>query len=437
MKKARVLASIMVLSTPLSLRAESGNVEIYGTINVDYEGVEASGASPASVHPANQLGATPTGVDVPHRDRVTSNSSNLGVRGAQPLAGGLKAFFQVESAIGWDNQATFGTNTANGSPVGGGLATRNTNVGIAGAWGSVFLGQWDTPYKVLSGAVDPMYFTGITYTGAIIGSPGFGIGPVTNGNVTLNAAGTTYANTANASFERRQGNSAQYWMPAFGALGAKLAYSVNEGKSAASGTTTQINPRIWSANLEYDKGPIYLAGGYERHLDYFGLGAIAPAAQAVLVSSSASASSRDTGIKLVGRYIFGSTRLGLIYEQLRYEQNNSVAAPTAFRSYRRGAYALTGTHTIGAGTIRGLYGRAQSGSCSLAGGGTCVSSGLGAQQVSLGYSHRYSDRTELYAFFTRVANDVNATYQFANAAGIGAAAGATSTAYLLGVRHTF
>ncbi len=440
MKKARVLASIMVLSMPLSLRAESGNVQIYGTINVDYEGVEATGASPAAAHPANQLGATPTGVDVPHRDRVTSNSSNIGVRGAQPLAGGLKVFFQVESAIGWDNQATFGANTANGSPVGGGFATRNTNVGVSGAWGSVFLGQWDTPYKVLSGAVDPMYFTGIAYTGALIGSPGFGIGPVTNGNVTLNAAGTAYANTTNASFERRQGNSAQYWTPAFGAFSAKLAYSVNEGKSAAAGTTTQIDPRIWSANLEYDKAPLYLAGGYERHLDYFGLGAIAPAGQAVPVaaaSSTASASSRDSGIKLVARYTLGRTRLGVIYEQLRYEQDSSVAAATAFKTYRRGAYALTATHAIGAGTLRGIYGRAQSGSCSLAGGGTCVSSGLGAQQVSLGYSHSYSDRTDLYGFFTRVANDVNATYQFANGAGIGAAAGATSTGYLLGVRHTF
>src|SRR5258706_9361572 len=119
MKKARVLASIMVLSTPLSLRAETGNVQIYGTLNVDYEGVEPTGASPAAAHPANQLGATPTGVDVPHRDRVTSNSSNIAVRHAQPLAGGLKVFFQVESAIGWDNQAPFGANTPNGSPLAG------------------------------------------------------------------------------------------------------------------------------------------------------------------------------------------------------------------------------------------------------------------------------------------------------------------------------
>jgi len=73
----------------------------------------------------------------------------------------------------------------------------------------------------------------------------------------------------------------------------------------------------------------------------------------------------------VARYGFGKTRLGVIYEQLKYEQQNSVAAATAFQSYSRNAYAFTATHEIGPGTFRGLYARAQSGNCSLAGGGEC------------------------------------------------------------------
>jgi predicted porin len=439
---SRVLASAVAVAftVPLPVLAESGNVQIYGTINTDYERVQAAGAAPAGALAPGQLGATPTGVNAPARNRVTSNSSNIGFRGVEDLGGGLRAFYQVESAVGFDNQATFGANTANGSAIGGGFGTRNTNIGVAGSWGSAFLGQWDTPYKLLSGAVDPMYFTGITYTGAIIGTPGFGVGPVTNGNVTLNAAGTAFANTANASFERRQGNSVQYWTPSFDSLSAKLAYSTNEGKTASSGTLTQINPSIWSANFEYDKGPLYLAYGYELHKDYFGLGAIAPAAQAIPVAASGgspAASSRDTGIKVVARYGFGKTRLGVIYEQLKYEQQNSVAAATAFQSYSRNAYAFTATHEIGPGTFRGLYARAQSGNCSLAGGGECLTGGLGARQYSLGYSYSFSKRTDLYGFYTRVANDPNATYQFANAAGIGAAAGAANVGYLLGMRHTF
>jgi predicted porin len=440
MKRAALYTAVLASLAPFAALAESGNVEIYGTINADYEGVQATGSTPATTHPSNQLGVTPTGIDVPHRSRVTSNSSNIGVRGSQPLGSDLKALFQVESAVGFDNQATFGTNTANGSPVGGGFATRNTNVGLAGAWGSAFLGQWDTPYKVISGVVDPMYFTGIAYTGALIGTPGFGVAPVTNGNITLNAAGTTFANVSNASFERRQGNSVQYWTPFFGPLRAKVAYSVNEGKSSSAPSVTQINPRVWSTNLEYDKGPLYLAAAYEAHLDYFGLSALAPAGQAVSVAaagSSATASSRDTGIKLVGRYVFGKTRLGLIVERLEYEQDNSVALATAFKTYERNAYALTAMHDIGPGTFRAIYGRATSGKCSLAGGGACVADGLGARQISLGYSVAYSDRLDLYAFYTRIANEANATYQFANGAGVGAAAGADNIGYLLGIRYTF
>ena len=439
-KKLLALAVASAFTAPLSVLADSSYVQIYGTINTDAESVSATGASAAAVHSANQLGATPTGVNVDSRNRLTSNSSNIGFRGSEDLGGGLKAIFQVESAIGFDNQATFGTNTANGTAVGGGFGTRNTNVGLSGSWGTAFGGQWDTPYKVLTGAVDPMYFTGITYSGAIIGTPGFGVGPVTNGNVTVNAAGTSFANTTNASFERRQGNSVQYWTPNFNGFGLKFAYSANESKTSNSPALTQINPYIWSANVEYEHGPFYLAFGHELHSDYFGLSAIAPAAQAVAVNAvgaSPTASSRDTGNKFVARYIVGRSQFGLIYEQLKYEQANSAAAATAFNSYKRNAFALTATHAIGPGTFRALYGRAQSGSCSLGGGGACLTSDLGAQQISLGYSHSLSRRTDLYGFFTRVTNQGNANYQFANAAGIGAAPGAASAGYLLGMRHTF
>ena len=439
-KRILAFAVASAFAAPFAASADGGSVQIYGTINTDYEAVEARGASHAAALSPGQLGATPTGVNVPWRDRVTSNSSNIGFKGVEDVGGGLKAIFQVESAVGFDNQATFGTNTANGSAVGGGFATRNTNVGLSGGWGTAFLGQWDTPYKVLSGAVDPMYFTGIAYTGAIIGTPGFGIGPVTNGNVTLSADGKTFANVANASFERRQGNSVQYWTPGYKGLSGRLVYSVNEGKASDAAAVTRINPSIWGLNVAYDNGPLYVAYGFERHNDYFGLGAIAPAAQAVpvaAVAGSPAASSRDIGHKVAARYGFGRTQFGLIYEQLEYKQDNSAAAAVNFRSYDRTAFALTATHEIGAGTIRALYGKAMDGNCGLVGSGACSTSGLGAQQYTLGYSYDLSKRTALYGFYTRVANDSGATYQFANAAGIGAAAGASSSGLALGLRHGF
>jgi len=263
---------------------------------------------------------------------------------------------------------------------------------------------------------------------------------VTNGNVTLSADGKSYANAANASFERRQGNSVQYWSPTFDGLKARIVYSANEGRSNSSSAVTQVNPAIWGFSAEYENGPAYVAWGYERHDDYFGLGAIAPAAQAVTVAAlggQPSASSRDTGNKLVGRYTAGNTQLGVIYERLEYDQTNSAAADTDFKSYARNAYAFTLVHGIGQGMLRALYGRARDGRCALAGGGACSADGLGVRQITLGYSYKLSEQTDLYGFYTRIVNDAHATYQFANAAGIGATAGADNIGAGLGVRYTF
>src|SRR6185312_8428827 len=131
----------------------------------------------------------------------------------------LVAWFQVESSVAVDSG-------------GSNIASRNTGVGMKGNWGNLFVGQWDTPYKTLSGAVDPMYFTGIAYSGALIGTPGFGVGPTTIGAPATSGDGRTFAAGANASFERRQGNSIQYWSPGLAGFAARFAYSVDENRSS-------------------------------------------------------------------------------------------------------------------------------------------------------------------------------------------------------------
>jgi len=189
--------------TSTTALAQESSTQIYGTLNVDVERVEAGGT-------------------VPPRNRVTQNSSNLGFRGEEKIGGGLAAIWQIESGVAVDSG-------------GSSIASRNTAIGLKGGWGSLRLGQWDTPYKVISGITDPMYFTGITYTGALIGTPGFGVGPVT--------IGAPGASSANASFERRQGNSVQYWSPAFAGATFRFAYSANESRTA------NLNPQIFSGSL--------------------------------------------------------------------------------------------------------------------------------------------------------------------------------------------
>jgi predicted porin len=422
-------ASLAIAVTSTTVFAQESGTQIYGTLNVDFESVAAHGATVAGTLPDGFLGANPTGVNVVIRNRVTQNSSNLGFRGTERITPDMSVFFQIESGVAVD---------AGGSNI----ASRNTAIGLSSSkWGSLRMGQWDTPYKTISGAVDPMYFTGITYTGALIGTPGFGVGPVTIGAPATSGDGKTLANASNASYERRQGNIVEYWSPTFADVAVRLGYAANESRTSSSASLTQVNPYILSGSIEYDPGFIYFAYAYESHVDYFGLDALVPAAQATPVAAvggSPSASSRDRGDKFIARVKLGGTQLGLLAERLRYAKTQSNAAPTAFNRYERQAVAVTLVQKVsGQGTIRGLVGKAQDGSCGRFNGSECNTSGLGARQFSIGYSETLSKRTDLYAFYTRVANDSRGSYQFANAAGIGAAPGSSSIGYLLGIRHTF
>jgi predicted porin len=421
-------ASLAIAVASTAAAAQENATIIYGTFNVDFESVEARGATAAGTLPDGFLGANPTGVNVPRRNRVTQNSSNLGFRGTEKISPDLSAFFQVESGVAVDAGSSS-------------IASRNTAIGFNSTWGAFRMGQWDTPYKTISGAVDPMYFTGITYTGALIGSPGFGVGPVTIGAPATSGDGRTFANASNASYERRQGNIVQYWSPTVGGVSVRAAYSANENRTAKSATITQVNPYIFSGSIEYDPGLFYFAYAYESHNDYFGLDALVPAGQATPVAAVGGlplASSRDRGEKYIARVKFGGTQVGLMAERLRYAKNQSNAAPGAFNRYERNAAAITLVQKVGElGTIRGLVGKAQDGSCGRFNGSACDTSGLGARQFSIGYSETLSKRTDLYAFYTRVANDSRGSYQFANAAGLGAAAGSSSIGYLLGIRHVF
>ncbi len=407
--------------------AQEDVTQIYGTLNVDFERVETNGATPAGTLPAGSLGLNPTGVNVPARNRVTQNSSNLGFRGSEKIAPGLSAFFQVESTVAVDSGSS-------------NIASRNTGVGFRGPWGSAFVGQWDLPYKTMSGSVDPMYFTGITYTGALIGTPGFGVGPTTIGAPGTSGDGKTFANSANASFERRQGNSIQYWAPAIAGVTLHAGYSVNENRTSSSSNLTQVDPTIWSASVEYAAGIFYFGYAHEVHDDYFGLDALVPAAQATPVaasSASAYASSHDSGDKLIARVKVGGTQVGVMAERLRYEKSGTHGAG-AFNRYERDAYVITLVQDVGAsGKVRALAGKARDGNCGRFDGLACDTSGLGARQVSVGYSYSFARRTDGYLFYTRVANDPRASYQFANGAGLGAAPGSTSVGYLVGIRHTF
>lgn len=320
---------------------------------------------------------------------------------------------------------------------GGNFGGRNTNIGLSGPWGTVFYGQWDTPYKFVTLRQDVWYATGIASNNLIIGNPGFGVSTATQ------AAPGALGTAANASFDRRQGDSVQYWSPSWNGLSFRAQYSANEAKSNES-VTPELDPFTWGGAVIYENGPLYVQAAYERHEDYFGLNSLTANTGAVGTLTE----SEDQGIKLGVGYTFGNTTVHFTYENLDYENTQSAAG--AVTDYDRDAFYVGLLHKIGAWTIRASYGHADEGDCD-ANGISCNSDEVGTDFYTAGASYSFSKRTDVYALFVLVDADDLSAFNFANGAHLGGpptgggtagnpagnTVGAQARGIGLGIRHSF
>ncbi|MFA6312280.1 MAG: porin [Sterolibacterium sp.] len=381
------------------------NVQIYGTLNLNVQSTDRSGATAAGTAGLATLAAAASGVNVNSRNAMSTDSSNIGFRGAEDLGGGLKATFQIESSVGLDGQ--------NATSL---LASRNSKVGLAGTFGEVFFGNWDTPFKAVTYGTkvnDPFNSTDSTAYQSIMSSPGF-----------KQRSGGYVSGTNNAAFDGRAANSVAYWSPKFDGFGVKLAYSANEGKTAT------LDPSLWSLAANYDNGPLSALYAYERRNDAFGL--------TVIQAASTGTASKDAAHRFGFGYMFGGTTLGALWERLDYNNTGRVAGVT---SYKRDAWQLSLLHSMGPHAFKLRYNQAQDGACSNV-ASICSTKGLGAKSWTLGYGYSLSKRSEAYLFYTKIANRESASYTF----GVAGSADVTTGTYGvgsdpqalgLGLRHTF
>lgn len=414
MKKQNKTIALLFAGAGLGVSlAAQAEVTIYGTLLPFVDSYRTSGAtSSAPSNGPNQVKSY-TGINVPSMGRVSSNTSNLGFKGSEDLGNGLKAVWQIESQVNIDGD-TVPAST---------LGSRNTRVGLSSAnWGTLFFGNWDTPYKSAQMVVNPFMAVN-PFDDYLIGNPGFGV-PGT----------TTQASRANskadASFSRRQGNSVQYWSPSLAGFSLRADYSFGESRTAPAGGAS-INPGLWSASLNYNNGPLSVSYAHEQHRDYFGLSQLGGSAGA----TASNAASKDDGDMLVALYKFPTdTRVGLIFERLRYHNDDGAAgAVTDFK--RNAVYALVQQY-FGPHQVWGSLGKAYSGHCS-ANGVACSNNGLGATQWSVGGAYALSKRTQLYASYYGINNQQSASYVIAGAPAGAASPGADSRGIGVGMIHTF
>jgi predicted porin len=359
-KKLVAVAIAGLLAAPLA-QAQTANVTLYGRVNLDMEVVHGKQANDTN----------------PNVFRVSSNSSRLGVRGTEALGGGLTAIFQIESNVSAD------------TGVSGGLANRESFVGLQGTWGTVKMGNFLAPYD----DINPIFGNVPTLLTSILSSAS-----VWSQGTSPKVAG---------GFDARLGNSVRYDSPNMSGFTGSIQYSSGEG-------TAQSNAGVWSMGGYYNNGPVQVGVAYERNNNVRGVGL------------------GDDALSLAGGYNFGIVRLGGVYERLKYD--------TASGDLKRDFWALSLTGNFGPGQMYFMYGKAQDGKGGAATGtkvGNLVKGDdTGAQHYEISYTYPLSKRTLTYVGYVAIDNEKNATYTF-NINPYSIAPGAKPSGFVLGAVHFF
>lgn len=347
---------------PAPANTASG-ITFYGRVNADFESVKS-----------DKVSAVTTAKSV---NRVQSNASRFGLKGSEGLGDDLTAIWQLEIQVDPAN--------GGGTPFNG---TRNSNVGLKGGFGTVFVGTWDTPYKLAHNKIELFDNASIFSAINLIGRTG------------ANNAANTVVTAVN--YNTRQSSVLQYWSPNLSGFQGMIAYSPDSGQ-----TTTQNKSKL-SLSGTYENDMLYAALAYENRPD------------------QTTAAVDDHATRLVGAYKFGGGLIGMAYERLSV----GTAAAT---SESQSNLELAGNYKLGNSNLGAFY---------VKNGNLGARANTGADMYTLRYGYNFSKCTELYGAYTRLSNDASANYSTLTATAIGTVGaastnGSTQTGLGIGMIHLF
>lgn len=285
------------------------------------------------------------------------SSSRLGFRGIEDLGGGLKAGFELDSALNPDT----GTTPAR-------FWNRRSTVSLIGGFGEVRLGRDLLPTHTAWGGID-------SFGGLGLGDPG---------NLSSALAG------AAVDTRVRDDNMISYFLPSnLGGWYGQATVAPGEGV---------LGKKYIGGKFGYAKGPLHVVAAYG--------------------TTQADAADNKFKVLVLGAaYDFGVVKLDGFLWQAKYLANKEDR-------YTFGALMPVG----GAGQVRASFTRLTSR------GGTI--DGNDADQFALGYVHKLSKRTALYADYGRIGNEKGAKFTVASAPA-GIRAGQTSSGVDFGIVHSF
>jgi predicted porin len=239
-----------------------GEVQVYGHFDVSFD-YATKGLK--SDYGAN--GGMPVG-KVGWEPAISSNLSNVGVKGHHPIRPDLAFIWQLEAGI--DISATPGIkeSTSNTSyAVNGALFSRNSFLGFSGPeWGAVMIGKNETPYKTSTDRLNP--FSGMLGDYRVI-------------------LGNTGGDNR-VEFGLRASHAVWYESPSWSGFSFKAMYAPGQNRDDTSSIVPAAEPDcsggnipgsgatpptcndgsfgdIWSLSAAYARGPLYATIAYERH----------------------------------------------------------------------------------------------------------------------------------------------------------------------------
>jgi predicted porin len=292
---------LAVLMAPHA-HAQFSNVRLYGNVNLNIELI--NGRQPDDSNPTV--------------NRISSNSSRIGMRGVEYLGAGNTAIFQIEQNI----QADTGNASSSG------IANRETFVGLQGDWGTLRVGKFLTPYDDMLTIFGntPTLTTSILSTAAI-----WAQGPLQKGQ---------------GGFDARLGNSIRYETAYLNGLNAEIQYSTRDSSGNANGAagdngdhaSEMRHAYVAGFGLLYASGPVDLGLAFEHNYN-------------VRITGRT-----DDALTVAAAYDFGavgpiaSVRIGGAYEYLRYDTPTGDPA--------RNFYTVSATLAVGDGAFYAFVGRA-------------------------------------------------------------------------------
>lgn len=354
-KKLLALAIAGALSAPLAAQAQ--NVQIYGLLQPSIDFIDNGDES-------GQF--------------IRDNTSRLGFKGSEDLGGGLKAIFQLESALNFDERGD-GTNWMN----------RDSWVGLAGSFGSITVGNHQSAYVRSTRTLDPFADTIGDYN---------------------NIMARTYTAGYGSNFNDRFRNSIYYTSPKFGGVEITASYALSTREGFDTPAADADADDVFSLALNWSNGPFALMVAHERQKG-------APNA-----ATPATENNRK-GFKIGGSFkVLPTTTIYAMAERIDIDDNG-----TAVDFDSRDAYYIGAKHSMGNIDLQANFMVARD------------SDELddGAKSFALGAIYNFSKRTNIGAYYAQTKNDddVDGRYVIGNYA---PAAGEDKVSgFSIRLRHSF